>query len=671
MAEDALTRAREIAARLSGNITGGSDLGKRKNRWEDDGATGGPGLGSIQRKKIYIPVREHPDINFLGLIIGPKGASQKQMSEATGAKILIRGKGAQKDGSSSNTGHPDDEDELHVYLEGSDDAVKKATVEIERLFNPEYANRIKQQQLGFVGNSSGGQDSVYGPGSGDGYQIELRVPNNMVGLIIGKGGENIVRIQTQLGVHAQIAKEHEMLPGETLRSIVLKGTPNNVNEAKSRIDEIIAAQVAKNSGVSLNRDGSSNAVRDLDHAFVVKLPVPNDKVGIIIGRGGMTIKGIQERTRSQVQIPLGPDEDNPQVRTLSVGGDTKEAVDSAQMEIFMCLQAHAQQAAQNNPTNGLMMMVPDDKVGIIIGKGGATIKDIQNRLRVKVQIPPGPDAGSMPPMRTISITGPAESQPIAKYEIEMILAGTPVNGGGGNHYGPSGGQYGQSYGASTQSYGSQYGAQAQWGQQGVYGAAAASSYYGQVPQQAAYGSYYGASAATAAANPYAAAYGSTAAPQAATTTAAPEVAAPTDATAYYNDFWQYSTYYGEAAARVFYGAWSPPQGTPPPPGIVVASPEVAAANLAAASGGAAAETTAAQADTSAGAAANGVQSEVTPSTTAATAESSAVTESAVASEEAVDPEAAAAAWETYKKQYAEWYEAHGKAAGADPNPPEL
>jgi len=35
--------------------------------------------------------------------------------------------------------------------------------------------------------------------------------------------------------------------------------------------------------------------KELDHPFVVKLPVPNDKVGIIIGKGGMTIKGIQVR----------------------------------------------------------------------------------------------------------------------------------------------------------------------------------------------------------------------------------------------------------------------------------------------------------------------------------------------------------------------------------------
>jgi far upstream element-binding protein len=350
----------------------------------------------------------------LGLLIGPKGATQKQMSESTGAKIVIRGRGASKDGGPSNTNHPDDTDELHVSLEGSDEAVARAAAEIEALLhNPEHANKLKMQQLGHANSASGGAgaDGIYGPGAGgagEPYQIELRVPNNMVGLIIGKGGENIVRIQTQLGVHAQIAKEHEMLPGETLRSIVLKGSPAGVNEAKVRIDEIINAQLAKlsgggNGGAGGMGGGAAGGInpkdRELDNAFVVKLPVPNDKVGIIIGKGGLTIKGIQERTRAHVQIPSGPEESDPTVRVLSIGGDTKESVDAAQMEIFMALQQQAQQAQSQSA--GLNMLVPDDKVGIIIGKGGATVKDIQNRLRVRVQIPQVPDMGSYPPMRTI------------------------------------------------------------------------------------------------------------------------------------------------------------------------------------------------------------------------------------------------------------------------------
>lgn len=48
---------------------------------------------------------------------------------------------------------------------------------------------------------------------------------------------------------------------------------------------------------------------------------------------------------------------------------------------------------------------------------------------------------------------------------------------------------------------------------------------------------------------------------------------------YYNDFWNYASYYGEKAARLYYDAWSPPEGTPPPEGIVVATEEEAAKNL--------------------------------------------------------------------------------------------
>ena len=39
---------------------------------------------------------------------------------------------------------------------------------------------------------------------------------------------------------------------------------------------------------------------------------------------------------------------------------------------------------------------------------------------------------------------------------------------------------------------------------------------------------------------------------------------PTDPTAYYKVFWDYAAYYGEPAARAFYGLWSPPEGTPNP-----------------------------------------------------------------------------------------------------------
>jgi len=72
----------------------------------------------------------------------------------------------------------------------------------------------------------------------------------MVGLVIGKGGENILRIQLQLSVIVTIAKESEMLPGDTTRQILLRGASGAVAEAKKRIEDIINNQLMKNSGHS-------------------------------------------------------------------------------------------------------------------------------------------------------------------------------------------------------------------------------------------------------------------------------------------------------------------------------------------------------------------------------------------------------------------------------------
>lgn len=90
----------------------------------------------------------------------------------------------------------------------------------------------------------------------------------------------------------------------------------------------------------------------------------------------------------------------------------RESVEAAQMEIAMQLQQNIMQRSQEaagglgyggqSQSNVIYCVVPDDKVGIVIGRGGCTIKDIQNRNNVKIQIPPTADAGSNPPVRTVS-----------------------------------------------------------------------------------------------------------------------------------------------------------------------------------------------------------------------------------------------------------------------------
>lgn len=48
-------------------------------------------------RKIYLPeTMNEPDSNYIGMIIGPRGTTQKSLEQKSGCKISIRGKGSTK-----------------------------------------------------------------------------------------------------------------------------------------------------------------------------------------------------------------------------------------------------------------------------------------------------------------------------------------------------------------------------------------------------------------------------------------------------------------------------------------------------------------------------------------------------------------------------------------------
>ena len=201
---DAIRRAREKAASMNNN---GDSSGNKTND------------GEITRK-VYIPVEERPDFNWRGLLIGPRGATQKGLERDSGCRVLLRGEGSQREGKPM---HPDDNDKLHVLIIGSSDAqVSNAEAMVrDVLFNPETVNNLKRNQLkelssinsGSAASASNGTFVVDHSGaptpagiissaSPDGEVIELQVQDRLVGLIIGRGGENIRSIQERFVIRA-------------------------------------------------------------------------------------------------------------------------------------------------------------------------------------------------------------------------------------------------------------------------------------------------------------------------------------------------------------------------------------------------------------------------------------------------------------------------------------
>ena len=104
--------------------------------------------GKLQ-KKIYLPRRK--GINYVGMLIGPRGMYQKKLEEETGWKILIRGnlpllKRSKKEHGKYN----EDDDHEHVLIiSDSKKSMYKAEKHIFRIIKSteHERNQIRQEQI--------------------------------------------------------------------------------------------------------------------------------------------------------------------------------------------------------------------------------------------------------------------------------------------------------------------------------------------------------------------------------------------------------------------------------------------------------------------------------------------------------------------------------------------
>ena len=183
-----------------------------------------------------------------------------------------------------------------------------------------------------------------------------------------------------------------------------------------------------------------------------------------------------------------------------------------------------------------------------IGKSGCVIREMQQRTQTRIQIPSQPTPGQM--NRIATVTGSAEScQKVQEIINRIIMEQSSQFVMNGQAFGE---QYGsQNHGMYGHQQQQQYHHQQQQQQQ-QHGAAAGGEDY-----SAQWAAYYAAQAAS---------QNTSAAPTPAPAAAASQGETPA-ADAYYDAFFRYSYHYGEDAARQYYGAWSPPAGTPNPYGV--------------------------------------------------------------------------------------------------------
>ena len=205
------------------------------------------------------------------------------------------------------------------------------------------------------------------------------------------------------------------------------------------------------------------------------LDVPADLVGRVIGRGGETIKSLQHMSGAHIDIDQNYPPGEP--RKVTITG-SKAQIEAAHQALLSVMR-DGPNSAVTQATGAFTQVIDVDAsvVGRLIGRGGATINDMQARSKCRIQIDQSTPEG-MP--KKVSVSGAhAENVAMAVQIIQDVIQGGDGRGGGGG-YGMQQGGYGMQQGG--------YGMMPQMGYGGVPQGA-----YGGMQQQAygqqAYGGY--------------------------------------------------------------------------------------------------------------------------------------------------------------------------------------
>jgi far upstream element-binding protein len=248
----------------------------------------------------------------------------------------------------------------------------------------------------------------------------LTVPDRMVGLIIGKGGEQIASIQTETGCKVQFAPEEDS-GGMAERPCTLTGT----REAIEKAQELIGNIIQKGQGML---DGTMG-----DNATMVEMMIPGMKVGLIIGKGGETIKQLQERAGVKMVMIQDSNQPTHHDKPLRITGEAMRCQRAKEMVLDLLAEKDMQNMGYGGDygaggRNQMEIPVPRNLVGVVIGKGGDMIKKIQSETGARVQFKPDEGNG---PDRMCSVTGTTEKMHMAANMIQELVQNALNDGRGG------------------------------------------------------------------------------------------------------------------------------------------------------------------------------------------------------------------------------------------------
>ncbi|CAJ1353389.1 unnamed protein product [Effrenium voratum] len=132
--------------------------------------------------------------------------------------------------------------------------------------------------------------------------VVMTIGAEFVGMLIGRGGEVVKQLSTEGGARIEISKTETEGAKAGERTVYISGLQDCVDKAKKLIEDAIEKAKERTGQVNPN---------------ACTLKVPHELIGMLIGRGGETIKELKKESGARIDICKEPDEEGSADRARS------------------------------------------------------------------------------------------------------------------------------------------------------------------------------------------------------------------------------------------------------------------------------------------------------------------------------------------------------------------
>lgn len=370
------------------------------------------------------------------MLIGRAGETILGLQQRTGAKVTF---GSKEDAPLALT--------RAVIIVGTLAQIDASVAGVEELLE-EFWRGVQASRLAAAGASPTDQ-TLSQP-----MEVRVYLPVSLVGNLIGKAGANIKDLNEKI-VSARVRVDSNSHQHLAMKEVTITGTPTGVLRMEREIETRLAP-AAQQQGITTGvltdfytaqaRAGpvasgfppafpGSHGLggHHLPHGPIqtVTIRVPNDSAGLLIGKGGATIRELQETAGAKIVVSREPGGDG--MRAVEITGDA-HTIKSAQIMIAARLNSLSSNgaaqpglvsgAAHYAPpgmpgyggvgapisTESYTMLIPSSAVGCVVGKKGASIQEIKRAAQVMVKVN----------------SGNAEGGNNGSDHVEVIITGTPT-----------------------------------------------------------------------------------------------------------------------------------------------------------------------------------------------------------------------------------------------------